>query len=213
MDSPRWIKDLEKKEEEIRQDCLLRSAMVTAWQQFEVQEAKRRGRLRGVKRVASVRPCRPMVRDKLAEEAKHQEHLRRRALKFTHRVVVPEMRRIMGGGRTRCGDFLGRDVLVRALGFSSYAAYLSSDLWARIRKRVLSGGGTKCAVCRGKSIGVHHERYTAANLSGNDYLWLVPICDYCHRKRHDGLIRAVAQSIGVAGMDCEIASHLQSISC
>jgi len=213
MDNPRWIKDLEKREEEIRQDRLLQSAMATAWRQFGSQEAKRRDKLRGVRTTASPHRGRAIVCDKLAEEAKHQEHLRRRALKFAHRVVIPKMRRTMSGVRSRNDDFRKRYLIVRTMGFPSYAAYLSSDLWARIRRRVLSGGGIKCAMCRGKSSCVHHERYTAANLSGTDYLWLVPICDDCHRKRHDGLIRAVAQSAEIIEMDCAMASHLKSISC
>lgn len=34
-------------------------------------------------------------------------------------------------------SYVERDEVLKALGFSSYAAYLGSDLWAGIRARVL----------------------------------------------------------------------------
>ena len=74
-----------------------------------------------------------------------------------------------------------RNDFIRSLGFESYAAYLASDLWAGIRRRVLKKS-RRCWVCkrRRRAKQVHHERYTEANLKGESLAGLRPICPGCH---------------------------------
>ena len=74
-----------------------------------------------------------------------------------------------------------RNRIIRAMGFSDYADYLRSDLWASIRKRVLAVSST-CHVCRGVANQVHHRSYRKCDLNGTDTRRLFPICGPCHSR-------------------------------
>lgn len=67
------------------------------------------------------------------------------------------------------------------LGFSTYREYLQSDLWKRIRARVMSREGGKCRVCGVKATQVHHKDYGDEVMAGEDLKRLVPLCG----KHHD----------------------------
>lgn len=66
--------------------------------------------------------------------------------------------------------------------FSSYGAYLESDLWASIRSRVMERDQWTCRACRsaGGSC-VHHRSYKRRVLEGVDDRMLVTLCRDCHR--------------------------------
>ena len=66
------------------------------------------------------------------------------------------------------------------LGFSSYRAYLRSDLWADIRRRVFATKGRICVGCGGKANSVHHRSYDVGTMSGARLRSLDPICGACH---------------------------------
>lgn len=70
--------------------------------------------------------------------------------------------------------------ILRRLGFGSYKEYLASDLWASIRKRVLTAGKGKCRACGCTAQCVHHKKYGMAEMSGKDISYLVPLCHKCH---------------------------------
>lgn len=79
----------------------------------------------------------------------------------------------------RARGYGDRNRMLDALGFSSYADYLSSDLWKAVRASVLTEG-VKCSCCRRQASQVHHHFYTPANLAGETTVGLYPICAGCH---------------------------------
>lgn len=81
-------------------------------------------------------------------------------------------------------NYTGRAEVLSRLGFSDYATYLGSSLWAEIRERVFAAQGEACWVCRRKKSArqVHHDHYTEANLSGRSIGGLHPTCPTCHHE-------------------------------
>lgn len=75
-----------------------------------------------------------------------------------------------------------RDILLGRLGYTSYADYLTSALWAGIRQSVYQLHGGKCRLCKCRAAVVHHTSYTRKVLSGKDLSKLVPLCDNCRHK-------------------------------
>ena len=74
-----------------------------------------------------------------------------------------------------------RSYYVHELGFASYAAYLSSPLWWKIRRRVMERHDGKCAFCLAPATAVHHASYKKAVLKGADISQLYPVCNDCHQ--------------------------------
>lgn len=77
------------------------------------------------------------------------------------------------------------DVL-KSIGFRSYADYLSSLLWATVRRQAFERWGSKCRACGKEATQVHHADYSRGTLRGDtlDHLW--PVCNACHQASHDG---------------------------
>lgn len=73
-----------------------------------------------------------------------------------------------------------RDEYLKLLGFRSYADYLNSPLWKKIRKRVLRRSKHRCEVCGGVAKQVHHRSYTNQTLLGRRDDFLVAVCGDCH---------------------------------
>ncbi len=69
---------------------------------------------------------------------------------------------------------------LRRMGFSSYQAYLASDLWKEIRRRVLERDGWTCKRCRGRATQVHHRSYVTKALDGTNIGLLTSVCRPCH---------------------------------
>jgi hypothetical protein len=78
------------------------------------------------------------------------------------------------------GAYADRDAELGRMGFESYKAYRSSDLWKGIRKRVLLRDGRKCRCCGGPAIVVHHDSYGPLTLRGETLASLYSLCDPCH---------------------------------
>lgn len=74
-----------------------------------------------------------------------------------------------------------RNKTVKKLGFTSYAAYLQSDLWAGIRIEILQQNST-CIRCGEPATQVHHAFYSLEVLNGTDRSKLYSICGDCHQK-------------------------------
>jgi cytochrome c553 len=77
-------------------------------------------------------------------------------------------------------DYASRQRNLKAMGFSTYAEYLASDLWKQVRARVFAAKGRRCVACSNPAEQVHHNRYHANDLSGKQIRYLVPVCRSCH---------------------------------
>jgi hypothetical protein len=73
-----------------------------------------------------------------------------------------------------------RDLVLRDLGFSGYAEYLSSPLWESIRSRVLDRDEHSCVRCGSRAWQVHHSSYSSMVLLGEDLVGLHSVCRECH---------------------------------
>ena len=78
--------------------------------------------------------------------------------------------------------YISRLEILRQLGFSDYKSYLSSGLWAIIRKKVFARKGNTCYLCGGKATHLHHRRYCKEELLGKSIKNIVPICQNCHEE-------------------------------
>jgi hypothetical protein len=81
-----------------------------------------------------------------------------------------------------------RNRVLRAIGFADYKAYLDSDLWKRIRTRVLASDPA-CVRCGKPATQVHHSRYRKKDLLGKTLNSLFPVRGGCHYRsefRTDG---------------------------
>jgi hypothetical protein len=74
-----------------------------------------------------------------------------------------------------------RNRILEGLGFSSYHAYLDSQIWAETRAKVLERDGGKCQCCQRKATAVHHRVYKLENLSGQSLEGMIAICQGCHK--------------------------------
>ena len=75
-----------------------------------------------------------------------------------------------------------RQAVLQHMGYADYTEYLSSPLWASIRKTVLDRDNWQCCACSQRAIQVHHCRYDLPTLSGRDLSQLKSICVRCHSR-------------------------------
>ena len=74
-----------------------------------------------------------------------------------------------------------RNAVLAEMGFTSYRAYLASDLWKSIRQQVFDRDGGICRLClKRKAKSVHHITYHEDTLRGETLDQLVSICGGCH---------------------------------
>lgn len=77
----------------------------------------------------------------------------------------------------------GLNKRARQLGYESYAHYLRSPHWQRIRQLVLSRDGRRCLDCGGYAgLQVHHLTYE--RLGSESLVDLATLCTPCHRDVH-----------------------------
>lgn len=91
-------------------------------------------------------------------------------------------------------SYTARTSALIRLGFRTYADYLKSELWRRVRSSVFIVNGTTCKCCGGGADQVHHMNYSEATLQGRRLDALIPICRPCHEKiefNPDGSKRSV----------------------
>lgn len=77
-------------------------------------------------------------------------------------------------------SYASRNRNLALLGFRSYADYLKSDLWRKIRAKVFLVKGRACWICGEYATQVHHNRYHRNDLLGKRLRFLNPICGKCH---------------------------------
>lgn len=75
-----------------------------------------------------------------------------------------------------------RDAFLVSQGFSSFASYMSSVLFARKQDVVMQDHAGRCACCRRKAAGVHFRWYSQANLMTDDNSGLAAICNQCRQE-------------------------------
>lgn len=95
-----------------------------------------------------------------------------------------------------------RGIILRKMGYASYKIYLQSDLWAKIRRKVLEDR-PNCEMCAKPAQCVHHRSYGESVLRGEQVLQgrgkgsLVSLCMGCHQKIEftcDGYKRRLANA-------------------
>ncbi len=74
---------------------------------------------------------------------------------------------------------------LKAIGFSSYAEYLASGMWAQVRNQAFAQWGKRCRACNGQATQLHHADYSRATLEGKTLKYLWPVCNVCHQRAHD----------------------------
>ncbi len=101
-----------------------------------------------------------------------------------------------------------RDFVLKTYGYKNYAAYLVSELWTSIRKKVLKNSICACG-CGKPANQVHHKMYTESNLMGETLHGLVAINHACHYKIEFSEDRKV--SLGEANYELKERQH-QSVA-
>jgi hypothetical protein len=76
-----------------------------------------------------------------------------------------------------------RNKTLQKLGFKSYAEYLASDRWKKIRAKVLRLH-SRCFICRDKAQVVHHASYSHKTLVSRKGMRgkLYSLCFDCHER-------------------------------
>lgn len=74
-----------------------------------------------------------------------------------------------------------RNRLLRQMGFPTYADYLKSLLYQKIRQRALDLHGYHCEVCGALADELHHSDYSEETLKGANLSGLVPLCEADHK--------------------------------
>src|SRR4051812_34944516 len=71
------------------------------------------------------------------------------------------------GTNDRSGEnYKSRNSALQAIGFPDYQAYLKSDLWRSIRRKVYAAKGSNCFICGKPAELLHHNRYHKNDLQG-----------------------------------------------
>ncbi len=78
--------------------------------------------------------------------------------------------------------YADRNTLLKQLGYNSYAEYLASPLWQRIRTLVIEFYGNRCKVCARRATTTHHLSYKRRVLIGYELESIVRLCESCHYK-------------------------------
>ena len=69
---------------------------------------------------------------------------------------------------------------LQARGYRSYAKYLTSKAWARLRAKVLRRDEWRCVTCGEQATQVHHRSYDIRTMDGGRLDALVSLCHACH---------------------------------
>ena len=67
--------------------------------------------------------------------------------------------------------------------YISYKEYLLTDVWDKLRKKILQRDGHRCVICNSNHhLHVHHRTYE--NCGAEDDNDLVTLCSSCHKTFH-----------------------------
>jgi hypothetical protein len=85
--------------------------------------------------------------------------------------------------KERSGNsYFSRNLILKEIGFNTYKDYLKSELWKKIRKKVLAREKNVCEICQCHGNQVHHSRYHKNDLTGKNLNFLHVLCGDCHEK-------------------------------
>jgi len=73
-----------------------------------------------------------------------------------------------------------RDEKLKKMGYGSYAEYLQSELWTKIRRKGFACKGGTCVCCSRSANLLHHRSYGIETLTGKNIGSLIPMCKDCH---------------------------------
>lgn len=79
-------------------------------------------------------------------------------------------------------EYRERNLLLKFMGYQTYANYLASKQWWVIRNRVIVRDKGRCQICPRPADQVHHLDYSPATLTGDNDSALVSLCGHCHGK-------------------------------
>ncbi len=94
-------------------------------------------------------------------------------------------------------NYGSRIKVLMLLGFESYADYLESDLWKRVRTSAFALHGSFCELCHRRADLIHHLDYSHETLAGLNMDSLTPLCKPCHEAiefQEDGSKRNLSES-------------------
>jgi hypothetical protein len=101
--------------------------------------------------------------------------------KYGVKIIEPGDEKKVSSRQGKLRAYIRRNKLLKRLGFTSYKAYLATDLWKRIRDSHLKSHPL-CFGCGRTAKTVHHGQYTPANLLGHTSEHLYSICHGCHER-------------------------------
>lgn len=114
-------------------------------------------------------------KDKRAQRVARR--LARRAARETSNPLPP-----LNPSLTHAEFYGERRRALRKMGFPSYAVYLASPLWARIRARVFALDEGLCRLCQEPATEIHHTNYDRHTLKGRSLRHLHALCHGCHER-------------------------------
>lgn len=79
-----------------------------------------------------------------------------------------------------CQGYSRRKKALKKLGFKTYQEYLDSPFYKQVRTAAFGIKGTDCILCSKPANVIHHNRYKRADLVGETFDHLHPICNACH---------------------------------
>ena len=84
----------------------------------------------------------------------------------------------------RIRQYYKRNKKLKLNGYGSYAEFLRSDMWLRIKTVLMEKPQSKeCFFCKSsRGIVLHHSRYSKVNIESAKYL--LPVCYQCHTGIH-----------------------------
>lgn len=81
--------------------------------------------------------------------------------------------------RRKFSTYAKRARALKRIGFASYADYLASDLWKKVREIIFRLKGKICR-CGRPATQLHHQHYAKCDLTGKRTKHIHPICGNCH---------------------------------
>jgi hypothetical protein len=109
---------------------------------------------------------------------------------------IADTTHLTGSDESKSDFYAERDTSLREMGFETYASYLASDDWAKIKAGVIWSRGSVCRCCLASGTDVHHLDYSLATMRGLKASSLVVLCRRCHewiefRPDHEGKKRKI----------------------
>lgn len=115
-------------------------------------------------------------------EQKRAERDSRRTPKKPRKTTATQKRPAKRPQRDQPSGYRLRARSLATLGFSSYREYLQSNLWDRIRSRVLRRDRFQCKSCLAPATQVHHRHYAFDVMAGRNIGPLISLCRDCHKQ-------------------------------